>query len=466
MHMAGNASSGRFHRILTGTLGWVAVAAAAAVHQHARGDDVDRSVDRDIAAQVSTFDPLDSLRRAYMNPVDGLDPADVERFFRARRWFAAVWLPPDETLTEPFRGLGPSFNATSCADCHLRNGRGLAPTGPPNIGFAVLLSHRDGTSCRSYRAYGNTLNYDAVDGHRDGDLLVDARPVRVVLAGADPAELLEPQYRLVTRRGTDDDAVFSVRMAPAVYGLGLLEAVDDATILAFERENRRASDGIAGRANRIRFSGRAPRVGRFGWKAAYVSLEQQAAASLNEEMGITSALRPAEDGSDQAADGSPEISSEGLANLALYLRMLDAPRPRDGGDGAAIARGAQLFAAVGCARCHRPEVRTSACAAHPVLANRVIRPYTDLLVHDMGSALADELAQSSATGREWRTAPLWGIGRAEEVLSGARYLHDGRARSLAEAILWHGGEAEAARTRFAALPRPSREDLLAFLRSL
>jgi CxxC motif-containing protein (DUF1111 family) len=261
-------------------------------------------------------------------------------------------------------------------------------------------------------------------------------------------------------------------VAPAVFGVGLLEALPERTIVAHADPRDADGDGISGRANRVggEQSG-GDRLGRFGWKANVPSVEQQNAGAFQGDIGITSPVFPKEncvpgqDACRRASDGgSPEIDARKLDRVTFYTRTLAVPaRRRTGAD--AVAAGERTFDAIGCSSCHLPELRTGASDV-AALADEDIRPYSDLLLHDMGPALADGRPDGLASGSEWRTAPLWGIGLIETVNGHTRFLHDGRARGLEEAILWHGGEARPAMLRFRALPRRARADLVAFLRSL
>jgi CxxC motif-containing protein (DUF1111 family) len=202
------------------------------------------------------------------------------------------------------------------------------------------------------------------------------------------------------------------------------------------------------------------------------TLRAQAAGAFNGDLGITSPLFPAENctqaqtSCQQAPNGgSPELLAKQLDDVEFYLAHLELP-PRRNADEPAVKRGEAKFAAIGCANCHRPALKTGDDARFPRLAHQTIRPYTDLLVHDVGEGLADHRPDYRAGGSDWRTAPLWGLGLTAAVSESVFYLHDGRARSLAEAVLWHGGEAKAARDRFARMPKEERDALLAFLGSL
>jgi CxxC motif-containing protein (DUF1111 family) len=262
---------------------------------------------------------------------------------------------------------------------------------------------------------------------------------------------------------------FSPRIASQIVGLGLLESVSEATILAGADENDRNGDGISGRANVVSGGITGPRrLGRFGHKANTASLLVQTATAYNEDVGVTSPLLPTENCALQlplCGPHDPDISSEHLSAVTFYTRTLAVPARRDVKD-ADVRRGADLFVQAQCSACHTPTLRTSAQAVEPELANLTIHPYTDLLLHDMGPGLADNRPDFRASGSEWRTAPLWGIGLSSFVTGHTRFLHDGRARTMEEAILWHGGEATAAREFYVRLTKSQRDALLRFLSSL
>jgi CxxC motif-containing protein (DUF1111 family) len=269
-----------------------------------------------------------------------------------------------------------------------------------------------------------------------------------------------------------DDVQLSPRVAPAVFGVGLLEAVPVADILATADPDDTDGDGISGRPNWVAdVASGGTSLGRFGWKANVPTVEQQNAGAFHGDLGITSALFPDENcPPEQAACGSalsggvPELDAAKLERVTFYTRTLAVPARRDVGQ-PATTEGEELFSSLGCASCHLPELRTgdSAIAA---LSDQVIHPYTDLLLHDMGPGLADGRPDGEASGSEWRTAPLWGIGLVDTVNGHTRFLHDGRARDLSEAVLWHGGEAAASADAFRALPARARDTLIAFLESL
>lgn len=291
-----------------------------------------------------------------------------------------------------------------------------------------------------------------------------------------PYSLRKPVYRLKASRQNDvSGLLIGPRLAPPVFGLGLLEAVEEATILSLADPEDQNDDGISGRPNFvINLETGERQLGRFGWKANQPTLLQQVSAAFVNDIGITTRLHPEESLGEQqratlgkfVSGGSPELEDRILDRVVLYQQTLAPPARRNVRD-ETVVRGESLFHSCGCAACHVPEMRTSSSFA-PVgeLADQLIRPYTDLLLHDMGEGLSDGRPDFEASGREWRTPPLWGLGLLETVNGHQFLLHDGRARGIEEAILWHGGEAEASRIAFMKLDASERDSLLSFLRSL
>jgi len=283
-------------------------------------------------------------------------------------------------------------------------------------------------------------------------------------------ELRSPAYVLSDLYSPGGGYLLSPRLAPPVFGLGLLEAVPASEIIGNADEGDANNDGISGKPNYVWDPvSQTTQLGRFGWKANTASLLVQAATAYNQDMGITNHLLSVEASagqpqSDQLID-DPELADSLLNAVAFYLRTLAVPARRNVTN-AGVLLGKQLFISAKCGRCHLETLTTSVDVRFPALSNQTIHPYTDLLVHDMGSGLADNRPDFQATGQEWRTAPLWGLGLFETVNYPAYYLHDGRARTLIEAIMWHGGEAAAARDYVGRLSASDRADLISFLRSL
>jgi CxxC motif-containing protein (DUF1111 family) len=289
----------------------------------------------------------------------------------------------------------------------------------------------------------------------------------VTLSGwAESNGLRKPEYAF---SGAATPANHSARITPQLVGLGLLEAVPEAAILALADPEDTDKDGISGKMQIVSdYVTGQPRMGRFGWKAGKPSVGHQVAGALNSDIGVMTSLYPAPDCGSAQGDCGPsgsEIADVNLQNLIDYISLLGVRARRDLKDPTAL-QGEELFKSMGCAACHIPKMVTS--LNHPLaeLRNQIIHPFTDLLLHDMGPGLADNLPEGLASGSEWRTAPLWNIGMTAGVSGGEAYLHDGRARTLKEAILWHGGEAEASASRFKAFPEVQQDAVLKFLKSL
>jgi CxxC motif-containing protein (DUF1111 family) len=268
--------------------------------------------------------------------------------------------------------------------------------------------------------------------------------------------------------------LLSPRIANAVHGLGLLEAVPDAGIRAAADPDDADGDGISGRVNTVWDKTQLrPALGRFGWKANEPSLRQQTADAFNGDMGITSPVNPQQNNreaqqkrlSSAPSGGEPELPENLLNHVVTYLRTLAPPAPRNTTN-AVVLQGRELFTRLECAKCHLPALTTGDFPDIPELAHRTFHPFTDLLLHDMGDGLADGRPDGEATGNEWRTPPLWGMGLQMAVNGHTTLLHDGRARDAEEAILWHGGEASQSQQAFLALSPDERAALLAFLNSL
>ncbi len=406
----------------------------------------------------------------------GLAAADIERFERGKALFDSR--AEIGSAGSALAGLGPVFNMEGCAGCHIRDGRGRPPLvqGEPLRQLVLRLSVRasDG-SVVPHPAYGAQLNDRAIDRvPAEGKAFVEYRAVKGRYGDGTGYELAQPHYGFLGMAygRLDETALVSARVPPQIAGGGLLEAVPEATILAFADEHDLDGDGISGRPNRVSdVETGALRLGRFGWKATQPSLRQQTANAARTDMGITSAHFASEDCPPvqracvaAGSRGRAELSAAALDNLVTYLKGLDVS-PRRNVDDAHGRQGEDLFEAFGCTRCHVPSLPLDPRGVSGA-APKMIAAYSDLMLHDMGEGLADGRPDGLASGAEWRTAPLWGIGRVGDLNRHTRFLHDGRARDLAEAILWHGGEAEAAKDRFRTAPADQRAALIAFLNSL
>jgi len=369
---------------------------------------------------------------------------------------------------------GKHFINESCAGCHVRNGKALvADVGGSLDKWVFNVGEQNGEPMSSI---GRVLQPRKVgSGTSEGTVTLGAW---TELSNG----LRSPNY--IFSNGTPPQ--FSARIAPSIVGVGLLEAIDEETIMSWEDENDSNNDGISGRASLVEDPETGDlRLGRFGYKAGTFSVKHQIASAFNTDMGVMTSMLPNPDcGSQQTDCGSSgsEVSDENISNLVKYLSLLGVGARRDYNN----RTGEDLFEEIGCAGCHRPSMTTS--NNHPLteLRGQTIYPYSDLLLHDMGSGLADNLAEGSASGAEWRTTPLWGLGLAKNVMLGdakgndlvslARdypadlnrigYLHDGRARTIDEAIRWHGGEGEASKVAYESLNSTQRNAVIEFLESL
>ncbi|GHA14845.1 di-heme oxidoreductase family protein [Oceanisphaera arctica] len=424
---------------------------------------------------------------AYSMPATNLSFEKRLDFSVGNSFFRNPWVTAPAT-TDARDGLGPLFNTNACQSCHVKDGRGHPPQFADDNAVSMLVRlsiPTDGSPAQQERLrvhgvinepiYGGQLQDMAIPGARpEGKVQLDYQTHNVTLSDGTRVELRQPQLT-VTDLGYGElhpDTLFSSRIAPPMIGLGLLEAIDETDLLVREDPQDSNGDGISGRANRVwDIAAENTVVGRFGWKAGQPNLRQQNAGAFAGDMGLSSALFPADDctpaqGCGRYPDGGAlEVSDAIMDSVTFYSQHLAVPARRNLNDPDVMA-GQQLFLALGCSGCHTPSWTTGEHQS-PALSHQKIYPYTDLLLHDMGERLADNRPEFEASGREWRTPPLWGLGYASEVAgSQAHYLHDGRARTLLEAVLWHGGEAEAAKQSVIAMSTEERARLIAFLESL
>jgi CxxC motif-containing protein (DUF1111 family) len=432
-----------------------------------------------------------SDRLAYSMPAAPLDAEQAARFAEGREQFHEAWVVAPEPAG--VWGLGPTFNEDRCAGCHADNGRSRTPADRGEAARGPLLrlslpgSGEHGAPI-PHPHYGDQLQNRGIAGRvpAEGRAIVTWVTHQVAFADGETAELRKPQIELRDMQFGElgADTLVSLRIAPQLIGLGLLEAVPEQTILKIAETQR--ARGIAGKPNYVwDVEEEHMALGRFGWKANQPSLRQQTAAAFIGDIGATTYLFQSENcpavqtacidtpsaascGGQGGCGGNtfrPEVNPSRLKGITLYLQALAVPARRNMHD-PAVRRGERLFAAAQCDGCHVPELKTGPDAALAAASNLTIRPYTDLLLHDMGEALADGRPDFAASGSEWRTPPLWGIGLLPAVSGHSDLLHDGRARNVTEAILWHGGQAEPAREAFRAMPKPDREALVRFVESL
>lgn len=431
-----------------------------------------------------------SDQNAFSLPSANLPPSRRVDFSVGNSFFRSPWVIAPSTTTAR-DGLGPLFNTNACQNCHVKDGRGHppAPDATSAVSMLVRLSIPDAPAYAKVieqlgvvpePVYGGQLQDMSVPGViPEGKVRVEYTQVPVRFKDGTVVELRKPNLQ-ITQLGygpMHPDTRFSARVAPPMIGLGLLEAIPDEALLANAKAQARENNGIAGRPNQVWDDVQQKTVlGRFGWKAGQPNLNQQNVHAFSGDMGLTTSLRPFDDCTQAQVDcqrapsgngpeGEPEVSDNILRLVLFYSRNLAVPARREVNSPQVLA-GKNLFFQAGCQSCHTPKYTTAANAAEPELANQVIRPYTDLLLHDMGEGLADNRSEFKASGRDWRTPPLWGIGLTETVNGHTQFLHDGRARNLLEAVLWHGGEAQAAQRQVLAFNAEQRAALLAFLNSL
>lgn len=406
--------------------------------------------------------------------------------------FRKTWVAsPASTLASD--GLGPLYNARACQDCHLKDGRGHPPEGPGDgrVSMFLRLSLPGGTdpdgisewlATQADPAYGGQLQDLAAPGHAaEGQMTVSYTDLPVTLGDGTTVTLRAPTYGIADAGyGALPPALqLSPRVAPQMIGLGLLEAIPAADIVARADPGDADGDGVSGRVQIVpSVEYGVPMLGRFGFKAGAPTIREQSAGAFSGDMGLSTPLHPdpwgdcpqttcidAPHGQEPGVRDGLEVDRASLDLVTFYSRNLGVPERRKVDD-PQVLRGKELFHDMNCSGCHTPKHVTNRLKDQPEQSFQLIWPYTDLLLHDMGPGLADNRPEGRATGSEWKTPPLWGVGLTQQVSGHTQYLHDGRARNLLEAILWHGGEAQAARDAVAALPKPDRDALIAFLESL
>jgi CxxC motif-containing protein (DUF1111 family) len=398
---------------------------------------------------------------AFMQMAGNMAPINGQHFVRGRR---AIHTNFDDghhdehaenpAWTEQIGKLGPLYINHSCNQCHAQNSRAVPPeVGQPLTKYVFKVGTETG---EADPMLGGVLQPSDANGE----------PGVSIASWTEANGLRSPKFAFT---GNNAPAHFSPRISPQLVGMGLLEAIPELDILKLADEKDANGDGISGRARLlIDPESKVMRLGRFGWKAGQASVRHQVAGAFRTDMGVLTSVFPTPDcGSAQANCGAStvEFPDADLAEATDYISLL-AVRPQRNWAAPEVVKGKALFASTGCANCHAPTFKTSAYALHAELRSQTIHPYTDLLLHDMGTGLADTLPEGTATYQEWRTPPLWGIGFTKDTAGAEAYLHDGRARSLTEAILWHGGEGEAAQKAFTALSEGDKNALLAFLKSL
>lgn len=422
-------------------------------------------LEREYAGGETTIFSTSSI--AYSSPAMNLNAQEFDLHQLGDADFEQVFVTAPAPLNQ---GLGPVYNNSSCIKCHPSDGRGRFPA--DINGFSSLLfrisipgvSEHNGPL--AVPGFGVQARNHAIIGFQpEMEYQVHWTEFTETLADGTLVSLRKPVYSVINSSSpVPGNMMISARIAPPVFGMGLLEYIPEANILAKVDEGDSDGDGISGKANFVwNPITQQIELGRFGWKANTSTTELQVASAYHDDMGITSPYLAIDSPSD-GYDDDPEISQAIIDQTTFYCRTLAVPAARKVED-YNVNRGYELFQQLNCSACHTPRQQTENTPI-AALSHQVFYPFTDLLLHDMGEDLADNRPDYRANGKEWKTRPLWGIGLQQIVNGHTEYLHDGRARSITEAILWHGGEAENAKNQFKNLPTQDRVDLITFLNSL
>lgn len=416
---------------------------------------------------------FDESSKAYTHPFGGMSPTLNQLHEIGDIHFEQNFVSAPAPRNS---GLGPLYNNVSCLSCHVNDGRGKVPgTGESaaSILFRVsILGKNSHGGPLGVPGYGDQIQHRSIQNVlKEADVTISYAEQSGQFVDGTPYSLRMPTYNLInTYHGVPGLVSISPRVASPVFGLGLLEAVSDQDILALADESDANKDGISGRPNYVwNEVEKRTSLGKFGWKANQPSILQQVAGAYNGDMGITTFVFPTENSFGQIQfdnlEDDVELSDSLLYSVAFYIKTLSVPARRSVTD-ETVKHGKQLFLQAGCGSCHTPVLKTKVDVTLPAISNQTIRPYTDLLLHDMGAGLADNREDYLASGNEWRTPPLWGIGLTQKVNGHTLFLHDGRARNLMEAILWHGGEATNSKQNIVKMNASDRKALITFLESL
>ncbi len=412
---------------------------------------------------------------AFILPAENIEIEHEPSFYSGNSFFNLPWVEHPAS-TENRDGLGPLYNARSCAACHFKDGRAEPPLENDFLGLLLRIGIEQNDQLLPHPIYGTQLqNFSVSNTLTEGTPNVEYEEVSGEFGDGEVFTLLTPTYSITNANYgiLDSNTVISPRIAPAMIGLGLLEAISIEDIQYYADPLDLDEDGISGQINWILEPYETnPKIGRFGWKSEKSTVANQVAAAFLGDIGITNPLLEynnctefQEQCLEEPQEESLEIRQELFDKVVLYSSLLAVPMRRNWTD-KTVLQGKRLFNDIGCSSCHIPSYMTSEQTELPEVSSQLIWPYTDLLLHDMGPGLEDQNSIRHALRREWKTPPLWGIGLIKSVNGHTRFLHDGRARSLTEAILWHGGEAEMSKENFRLLESEQRDSVIQFLESL
>lgn len=417
---------------------------------------------------------FDQTSHAFSNVIDGLGARDQRVHDLGDQTFEASFVAPPSKI---FGGLGSIYNNVSCINCHRNDGGGFPSTGTASSGLLMRISQA-GTDPHggplAVEGYGTQIQDQAVLGYDpEASVVISYAESIFTYPDGTTVSLRKPAYALQNPYlPFQAPYMLSPRLAPPLVGIGLLEDIPESTIQSFIDPGDQNGDGIIGKQN-IVYDGYTGEYvpGRFGLKANTSTLLLQVATAYQQDMGVTSFVTPLENSFGQLQwpsatnTGKPELPDSLLNFVTFYIRTLAVPARRNVND-PDVQAGSVIFNQINCSGCHRPTITTGPDFNLPQLSGQRIHPYTDMLLHDMGEGLSDNRPDFLATGSEWRTQPLWGLGLLQKTTGTAFYLHDGRARTIEEAILWHNGEASKAKQAFVGLTSRERNQLINFLNSL
>ncbi len=451
-------------------------------------DDLQSAVQGELTAGAATA--FVDGRNAFSMPLPLLNDEENARFAVGNSFFRRNWVEAPASTTAR-DGLGPHFIARSCGGCHVQDGRGAPPDFRKGLGeqpVALLLRLSvPGVGAHGGvlpdPVYGDQLNNAAIQGVQpEGQVRIRTQNLHGQFADGTRYTLRKPLYSITNLAygPLAPGIMLSPRIAPQLAGVGLLDAIKEEDILANAAAQAASAGPIKGQPNRVWDDfAQALRIGRLGWKANQASIASQTAGAFLGDMGITSTVHPNETCTPSQKDclaapkgalgKAPEIDDRTLSDVVFYQSTL-APAARRHAADAQVLRGQALFAQAQCSACHQPSYTTGSAPfprlSSPTVEGLKIWPYTDLLLHDMGRDLADGRPDFAANGQQWKTPPLWGVGLLQGVNGHRKLLHDGRADGVLEAILWHGGEAQAAKRQVLQFNARDRQALVAFVESL
>lgn len=421
----------------------------------------------------------DFTRDAFGNAAPNLK-GDNELFFATgNAFFNRNWVTAPAS-TEDLDGLGPVFNARSCSACHFKDGRGKPQPSPSDHPVALLFRLSVPSKIKweviPDKNYGGQFQHRSIMGiEPEGKVSINYSTISGKYPDGTTYTLRKPNYQFSDLKygAFPSNIMISPRIAPQMIGMGLLEAIDESDLKKNADPNDSNKDEISGKLNYVDgVQSKTKGIGRFGWKADQTTVRQQVAAAFQNDIGITSSLLPAQPCAEGQIDcqkaihgGKPELTDKILDRVTLYSSSLAVPTRREWKN-KEVLTGKKLFFEIGCEKCHISSYTTGKAKEFEAFSNQKIFPYTDLLLHDMGKGLADGSIVGKAQGNEWKTPPLWGIGLIKTVNKHTTLLHDGRARNVEEAILWHGGEAENIKNKFKKLTKTQRNLIIKFVNSL